>query len=89
LLCIAQDDEQDWEKEEAKMAGMFGGYLLAIPASRTASCNEGFLQSEQERNQLVLSGEYQGSQLIVYARNRAVTDPLGVVCQPLSTSGCF
>jgi hypothetical protein len=67
-LCIVQDDEQDWEEESAKMAGIFSGCDLAIAASRASSCDEGFLQARKE-SKLVMSGMHQGTQLVVFARD--------------------
>ncbi|KAK3294457.1 heterokaryon incompatibility protein-domain-containing protein [Chaetomium fimeti] len=68
-LCIVQDDEQDWQEESAKMAGIFSGCDLAIAATRAADCDEGFLQHRKE-GQLVMSGTHQGTPLVVFARDR-------------------
>jgi len=42
-LCIIQDDEEDWEKESAKMASIYSGAFLVLGATRAAGCDEGFL----------------------------------------------
>jgi hypothetical protein len=68
-LCILQDDEQDWEEESAKMAGIFSGCDLAIAATRAGDCDEGFLQRREE-GRLVMSETHRGTPLVVYARDR-------------------
>ncbi|KAH6856233.1 heterokaryon incompatibility protein-domain-containing protein [Chaetomium sp. MPI-CAGE-AT-0009] len=81
-LCIAQDDEQDWEEESAKMAGIFSGCDIAIAATRAADCDEGFLRPRKE-GQLVMSGTHQGTPLVVFARDRtAHTSFRGAVPSP-------
>ena len=81
-LCIVQDDEQDWEEESAKMAGIFSGCDLAIAATRAADCDEGFLQRRKE-GRVVMSGTHRGTQLVVYSRDRtAHTSFRGAVPSP-------
>lgn len=42
-LCIVQDDYFDWEREAAKMAGVYGLAYLVLGASSAAADGEGFL----------------------------------------------
>ncbi|KAK3376373.1 heterokaryon incompatibility protein-domain-containing protein [Lasiosphaeria ovina] len=67
-LCILQDDDQDWQEESAKMAGIFSGCHLSIAASRASSCDEGFLQVRNE-GRWVITSTYQGTPLVVFARD--------------------
>jgi len=45
-LCIVQDDEKDWQREAARMAGVFGGSDLTIAAADSYNSHVGlFLDS--------------------------------------------
>ncbi|PMD18261.1 HET-domain-containing protein [Hyaloscypha hepaticicola] len=45
-LCIIQDDEKDWQREAARMAGVFGGSDLIIAAADSYNSHVGlFLDS--------------------------------------------
>ncbi|KAK7938088.1 heterokaryon incompatibility protein-domain-containing protein [Apiospora aurea] len=59
-MCIVQDDEQDWDREAAKMSTVYRHALVTIIASSAACCNEGFL--EKARKPSVLLGEVTAEQ---------------------------
>ncbi|KAI4227573.1 MAG: hypothetical protein LQ349_006690 [Xanthoria aureola] len=46
-LCICQDDEQEWEKEAALMADIYGGSVFTISALSSPNANVGFLGPRQ------------------------------------------
>jgi hypothetical protein len=46
-LCIVQDDAEDWKEESKKRADIYTGCYLAIGATRSSSCEEGFLQPRE------------------------------------------
>jgi hypothetical protein len=48
--------------------------LLRIATSLAADCNEGFLQPQQQERYMILSGQYLGNQVVVYARDSSGTD---------------
>ncbi|KAH9208315.1 heterokaryon incompatibility, partial [Leptodontidium sp. 2 PMI_412] len=43
-LCILQDSREDWEKESAKMAGVYGNAFLTISASASESSDQGIFR---------------------------------------------
>lgn len=51
-LCIIQDDTQDWIRESANMAAVYGEAYLTIAASSVASSQMSFLHTSRE------NGEY-------------------------------
>jgi Heterokaryon incompatibility protein (HET) len=51
-LCIIQDDPDDWARESARMADIFGNSFLTIAACRAANTSEGFLADRPERTYL-------------------------------------
>jgi hypothetical protein len=51
-LCIIQDDPDDWARESARMADIFGNSFLTIAACRAANPSEGFLADRPERTYL-------------------------------------
>ena len=40
-LCIIQDDEEHWAREEAAMAGVYGGSLYTLAALNSENSSEG------------------------------------------------
>ncbi|EGS23424.1 putative chromosome transmission fidelity protein [Thermochaetoides thermophila DSM 1495] len=44
-LCIVQDDEDDWRKEAAKMAGIYRGARVVISAARGTDAGKGMFSS--------------------------------------------
>jgi hypothetical protein len=56
-LCILQDDPDDWEKESAKMAGIYSGSYLVVAATCASSSDEGFLQCQDSTRE---TGSYYG-----------------------------
>ncbi|TID27527.1 homodimeric type dihydroorotase [Venturia nashicola] len=48
-LCICQDDGADWERESAKMAGIYMNSYLNLAATRAADDAEGFLGARDVR----------------------------------------
>jgi hypothetical protein len=47
-LCIIQDDRDDWEKESAKMAGIYQGAFLTIAATASSSNRDGMFFTMRE-----------------------------------------
>jgi hypothetical protein len=43
-LCILQDSKEDWEKESAKMANIYGNAFLTISASASESSEQGIFR---------------------------------------------
>ena len=74
-LCIIQDNPDDWARESARMAGIFGNSFLTIAACRSANTSEGFLIDRPERTYFPIParvGDLSGELL-------AFTMPLGHV----------
>ncbi|KAG4259317.1 hypothetical protein FPRO03_12993 [Fusarium proliferatum] len=49
-LCIFQDDPDDWARESARMAKVYGNATVAIAASRATNSSEGFLEKRIQQN---------------------------------------
>lgn len=43
-LCIVQDDKDDWNREAAAMASIYGSSVLTISTTNTSACSENFLK---------------------------------------------
>ena len=80
-MCIVQDDSCEWDEESAKMADIYSGCELAIAASRAASCRDGFLQ-DRTGGYHVLSQEYHGRRLSVFARVESHSSSRGGIPEP-------
>lgn len=48
-LCIIQDDRDDWAKESAAMASVYGNSYLTISATAAANCSKGLYASSDLR----------------------------------------
>lgn len=51
-LCIIQDCSDDWARESARMADIYGNSFLTIAACRSANTSNGFLNDRAERTYL-------------------------------------
>ncbi|KAI8677917.1 Protein kinase domain-containing protein [Fusarium keratoplasticum] len=52
-LCIIQDDQEDWEREAARMQQVFSNATCVIAASSAGSSAEGFLETPREARPFV------------------------------------
>ena len=59
-LCICQDDEQEWGKEAALMADIYGGSVFTISALSSPNVNVGFLGPRQRSMVPIGSIEFSG-----------------------------
>lgn len=48
-LCIIQDDKDDWSREAAAMAGIYGSSVLTISVPNNTDCTEPFLTRSLEK----------------------------------------
>ncbi|KAF2023478.1 hypothetical protein EK21DRAFT_80804, partial [Setomelanomma holmii] len=67
LLCIIQDDADNWSNEASMIEAIFSQAHLVIGATASANCNEGFLRPPAKPLRIdskVLSGK----PLTMYAR---------------------
>lgn len=48
-LCIIQDDQDDWSREAAAMASVYGSSVLTISVPDTIDCSENFLTRNPNR----------------------------------------
>lgn len=56
-LCIVQDDEDDWERESAKMASIYQNAYVTIAATASASCKDSLLSPRPSASIFKLEGK--------------------------------
>ncbi|KAL6357016.1 hypothetical protein LRP88_10633 [Fusarium phalaenopsidis] len=60
-LCIIQDDQEDWEREAARMQQVFSNATCVIAASSAGSSAEGFLETRRDERPFVTLHSPSGS----------------------------
>jgi hypothetical protein len=69
-LCIVQDDPEDWLRESAMMASVYGNADITIVASKASSSAEGFLSSRHETFVLKKETNASGQETDLFLINR-------------------
>jgi hypothetical protein len=63
-LCILQDDDDDWNREAARMASIYESATLTLAASSSTSSDDGFLNLREPSRHPLLPVEIAGSVLM-------------------------
>ena len=69
-LCIVQDDPEDWLRESAMMASVYGNADITIIASRASSSEERFLSPRHETYVLKKETNASGQEIDLFLVNR-------------------
>lgn len=83
-LCIIQDDPDDWLRESATMASVYGNSDITIVASRSSSSMEGFLSPRHEICVSKKETDSSGHEINVFLVNRDYyNNSVSVASEPL------
>ena len=73
-LCIVQDDPEDWLRESAMMASVYGNADITIVASKASSSAEGFLTARHETHILKKESNLSGQEKDLFLVDREYYD---------------